>query len=69
MALFPLIGAWLYCSWCSTCTEIESFATPSPRLIPEGEKPETFTGLALAPYEGRTWKGARWVNLSRNLPS
>ena len=30
------------------------FATPSPRLIPEGEKPDTFTGLALAPDEGRT---------------
>jgi hypothetical protein len=26
-------------------------------LIPEGEKPDTFTGLALAPYEGRTVKG------------
>lgn len=24
------------------------FATPSPRLIPEGEKPDTFAGLALA---------------------
>ena len=33
---------------------LNSFATPSPRLIPEGEKPDTFTGLALAPNEGRT---------------
>lgn len=33
------------------------FATPSPRLIPEGEQPVTFTGVALAPYEGRTVKG------------
>ena len=31
-----------------------NFATPSPRLIPEGEKPDTFTGLALAPKEGGT---------------
>lgn len=31
-----------------------SFATPSPRLIPEGEKPATFAGLALAPIEGST---------------
>jgi hypothetical protein len=30
------------------------FATPSPRLIPKGKKPDTFTGLALAPFEGRT---------------
>lgn len=33
------------------------FATPSPRLIPEGETPDTFTGLALASYEGRTGRG------------
>jgi hypothetical protein len=26
------------------------FATPSPRLIPKGEKPESFTGLALASF-------------------
>jgi hypothetical protein len=30
------------------------FATPSPRLIPKGEKPDTFTCLALALYEGCT---------------
>lgn len=30
------------------------FATPSPRLIPKGEKSGTFTDLAMAPYEGRT---------------
>jgi len=30
------------------------FATSSPRLITEGEKPDTFTGLALALYEGCT---------------
>ena len=44
--------------WSSECWKI-SFATPSPRLIPEGEKPDSFTGLALAPNEGRTWKGAQ----------
>ncbi|MBK6558565.1 hypothetical protein [Candidatus Skiveiella danica] len=30
-----------------------------PRLARRGEKPDTFTGLALAPNEGRTVKGAR----------
>ena len=30
------------------------FATPSPRLIPEGEKPDTFTGLALGVQDGRS---------------
>ena len=39
-----------------------SFATSSPRLIPEGEKPDSFTGLALAPNEGRTVKGWRVVD-------
>lgn len=32
------------------------FATPSLRLIPDGEKPDTFTGLALAPKEGNPVK-------------
>lgn len=32
------------------------FATPNPRLIPKGEKPESFTGLALAPNEDRIKK-------------
>ena len=40
------------------------FATPSPRLIPEGEKPETFTGLVLALYEGDALKGGFMVELS-----
>lgn len=32
-------------------------ATPSLRLIPKGEKTDTFTVLAVAPFEGRTLKG------------
>ena len=38
-------------------SRITRFTTPSPRLIPEGEKPDTFTRLALAPNKGRTVKG------------
>ncbi len=34
--------------------ERNSFATPSPRLIPKGEKSDTFTDLAGIPNEGRT---------------
>lgn len=41
------------------------FATPSPRLIPEGEKRDTFTRLALAPDEGRTLKGAHLAIVRR----
>lgn len=41
---------------------IEVFATPTPSLIRKGEKPDTFTGLALAPNEGRTLKGCKWLN-------
>ena len=33
---------------------LNSFATPSLRLIPKGEKSDTFTDLALAPNEGCT---------------
>jgi len=32
-------------------------------LIPEGEKSDTFTGLALAPNEGRTLKGCEVFEL------
>ncbi len=31
-------------------------------MIPEGEKPDTFTGLALAPYEGCTRRGRVSMN-------
>lgn len=37
----------------------DKIATPSLRLIPEGEKSDTFADLAHASNEGRTVKGLR----------
>ncbi len=38
----------------------DRIATPSPRLIPKGEKSDTFADLARASNEGRTVKDLRW---------
>jgi len=46
-------GGWLRSAGGAACILLpDEFATPSLRLIPKSEKPHTFGGLVVAPYEG-----------------